>query len=259
MRFPPSTLQMTMSPHRDSGRAAPPSSSTTARAFTLIELILAISIVAVVIGAMSTVLFSAMRLRERTLAMVDRSAPLQQAVDLIRRDFQCAVPPSRVLSGPFRAGQITGTGVTQPVAIEFHTATGALRPEEPWADVQRVSYSVRTATTLGTQGKELVRYVTRNLLSTLNPEVDEQWLLGGVDAVQVLCYDGNSWQDSWDTSSGSTTNLPQAVIFRIRMASSQDQGFSSRSAEEAARSIEIEVPLMVQTRTNSTTLAGGGG
>jgi hypothetical protein len=104
-------------------------------------MILAIGVAAIVIGAISTVFFSALHLREVTQAAVDNAAPLDQALAVLRRDLQGAVPPSPdgVLTGNFKVGNVTSTGQSQPVAIELFTTTGVLRANEPWGDIQRVT------------------------------------------------------------------------------------------------------------------------
>ena len=116
-------------------------------AFTLVEMILAIGVAAIVLVAVNSVLFTALRLREVTSDAVDAATPLDQAVTFLRRDLQCVVTPTNclatagaVLSGSFRAGTVNTTGGSEPVAIEMFTATGALAANSPWADIQRVTY-----------------------------------------------------------------------------------------------------------------------
>ena len=78
-------------------------------AFTLIEMILAIGVAAIVLVAINTVLFAALRLRDATADMVDAAAPVDQTVTFLRRDLECVVTPTngttKVLSGDFRVGQ----------------------------------------------------------------------------------------------------------------------------------------------------------
>src|SRR5580692_11756721 len=86
-------------------------------AFTLIELILAIGIAAMVLIAVNTVFFAALHLRNDTADMVDAASPVDSVVTFMKRDLQCAVTPtngtSKVLSGGFRAGEnLTSTGVS---------------------------------------------------------------------------------------------------------------------------------------------------
>ena len=117
--------------------------------FTLIEMILAIGIAAIVLIVVNAAFFSALRLRDDTADMVDAASPVDAAVTFLKRDLQCAVTPtngtSKILSGGFRAGNgLTSVGVSDPVAIEMFTATGALSDSEPWGDIQRVTYELKT-------------------------------------------------------------------------------------------------------------------
>ena len=213
------------------------------RAFTLIEMMLAISIIAMVLAVMNTVFFSALRLRDRTADAVDHALPTQQATAILRRDLQCAMAPGGILAGDFKAGSVTEANMSQPVAIEMYTATGALRENEPWADIQEVTYELKTpATRSPAGGNDLIRSVTRNLLSTTSPDIDDQWLMGGVQDLRFSCFDGTQWQDSWDTTNGNT-NLPLAVRVSIQLVGAA-----------ATEPIEMVVPIVSQTRTNQLQL-----
>ena len=138
-------------------------------AFTLIEMVLAIGVAAMVLIAVNTALFASLRLRDATANVVDAATPVDQAVTFIRRDLQCVVTPtngtSKVLSGGFRAGNVNSPGVAEPVAIEMFTATGALSANAPWADIQRVTYELKQPTDRDAVGRDLYRSVVRNLLT----------------------------------------------------------------------------------------------
>ena len=86
-------------------------------AFTLVEMILAIGVAAIVLAAVNAVLFTALHLRRVTTEAVDAATPLDQAVMFLRRDLQCVVTPtngtSKVLSGSFRAGTEGGLAVVK--------------------------------------------------------------------------------------------------------------------------------------------------
>ena len=213
-------------------------------AFTLLEMILAIGVASIVLAVVSTTLFAALHLRDAASNAVDAAAPADQALAILRRDLQCAVTPksSGVLSGDFKTGSVTSTGINVPVAAEIFTATGALAENEPWGDIQRVTYELKDAADRTIPGRDLYRSVTRNLLSSDTPDVTDQWLLGGVASVRFSCYDGAQWLDSWDTTDtlSVNTNLPVAVRVYIELA-------TQKSA------IEILVPIDSQSRTNRTT------
>jgi hypothetical protein len=190
--------------------------------------------------------FTALHLRDDTADMVDAATPIDAAVTFLKRDLQCAVTPtngtSKILSGGFRAGNgINSVGVSDPVQIEMFTASGALSDSLPWADIQRVTYELKTPTTQNANGRDLYRSITRNLLAVSTPDVTEQLMLSGVTSVKFSCYDGAQWNDTWDTTDPTAvnTNLPLAVKVDIQM-----------SGNANAQPVEIVVPIDSQTRTN---------
>ena len=204
------------------------------RAFTLIEMMLAIGIMAMVIAAMNAVFFSALRLRDHAASAVDAALPAQQATEILRRDLQGAMAPGGVLAGDFKVGGVSEPNMSQPVEIEMYTSTGTLRATEPWGDIQMVTYELKpSATRSATGSKDLIRSVTRNLLSTTTPAPEDQWLMSGVQDLHFSCYDGTQWQDSWDTTS-SNTNLPLAVRVRIQL-DGRHGGRTDRTGRAAGR------------------------
>ena len=192
--------------------------------------------------SINAVFFTALRLRERTTEAVDDSLPVDQTLATLRRDLQGAMPPSAdgTLSGDFKVGGVASTGLNQPVDIELYTTTGALRDEEPWGEVQRVTYELKTSADRLAPGQDLIRSVTRNLLATTTPQPEDQFLMNGVQSIQFSCFDGTGWYDTWDST--VTTNLPMAVRVRITRA--------NRAGGNAP--IEMVVPIDSQSRTNQT-------
>lgn len=217
-----------------------------ANAFTLIEMILAIGVAAIVLIAVNAVFFTSLHLRDDTADMVDAATPIDATVTFLKRDLQCVVTPtngtSKVLSGGFRVGDgITSVGVSDPVVIEMCTATGALSDSQPWGDIQRVTYELKNSAVANAVGRDLYRTVLRNLLATTTPVVDDQLMMSGVASVKFSCYDGATWQDAWDTTSVTAvnTNLPFAVKVEIKMAGNAQ-----------AQPIEMIVPIDSLSRTN---------
>jgi len=225
--------------------------TNNAAAFTLIEMILAIGVASIVLIAANAAFFTALHLRDATADAVDAASPIDQSLTLLRRDLQCAVTPkaSGVLSGDFKIGNVTSTGISEPVAAEIYTATGALSENAPWGDIQRVTYELKNSTS-GVNGRDLYRSVTRNLLTETTPDVEDQLMIRGVDSVRFSAYDGSQWNDSWDTTDATSanTNLPVAVRVDIQLTSSGKNSLP----------IEILVPIDSQSRTNSTSTVGAG-
>jgi type II secretion system protein J len=221
-------------------------------AFTLMEVMLALAVSAIVLAAIGGVFYSAIRLRERTAAMLDESIPLHQAFGFIRRDLQGAMPPGglNVLAGDFKTELVSG-GIGQNCRLQFFSTTGVLSENSTMGDLQEVVYELRDSTDRTKAGKDLVRSVSRNLLSTGTQEPDDQYLMSHVESLEFACYDGSNWRESWDTSL-SDTNLPSAVRVRIQLAGDNPDNGSRQP-------FELIVPLVCQSRTNALQTASNGG
>jgi type II secretory pathway component PulJ len=229
-----------------------PTDRRTRSGFTLIELILSIGAAALILIVANQVLFTSLRLRDRVSNAVESAMPVELAIDTLRLDLQGAMTPKTngLMSGSFRAGNVSSTVNSQPVSLEFNTTTGSLRPAEPWGAVQRVSYGVRNSIDGGIGTMDLYRGVTRNLLALSTPEVEDQLILRDVVRMDVESFDGTQWLPQWDTTdtSGITTNLPVAV--RVRLQRGLSWGAN-------AAPVELLVPMSAQSRTNSTSTVGG--
>lgn len=218
---------------------------TSQHGFTLIEIILAIGIAAIVLVTVNAVFFAAIRLRDATQNIVDNATPVDQAMTFMRRDLQCIVTPTngttKVLSGDFRVGNISSSANGQPVSIEMFTASGDLSDSKPWGDIERVTYELRDPANRNTQGKDLIRSVTRNLLTVSTPDVEDQWMMSGVQDITISCYDGSQWWNTWDTTglTSANTNLPVAVRVDIQPVGNQLSPY------------EIIVPIDSVARTNA--------
>src|SRR5262245_32693762 len=124
-------------------------------AFTLLELLIAVSIFAIVLAAINTVFFSALRLRNRSAAMVDKNAPIEQALTIIKRDLSNIIPPGTVLAGQLQTSSSSNgmAGASTPV---FYCTAGLIDTSSPFGDIQKVAYAL-TESANRYQGKDLVR------------------------------------------------------------------------------------------------------
>jgi len=228
------------------------------RAFTLIEMLLAVAICAIVLVAINGVFITAVRLRDKSSDMVDESLPANRALEIMIRDLKGTVGPGGVLAGDFKCGaQTMGatmglSGEAGNAGLDFFSSTSVISDKAPWGDIQEVLYELKAPTVRNQAGMDLVRCIDHNVLGTNTVQIPEiQWLMGGVQTLQIDCFDGTQWQTTWDTSAGNT-NLPVAVRVRIQPV--------AKPGEAAAnlQPIETIVLLTTQTRTNLTTLATGG-
>lgn len=213
-------------------------------AFTLMEMLLALGTSAIVLAGIGGVFFSAMRLRERTLAVVDEAVPLHHALTVLRRDLQCARPPGGGLAGDFICGPAGSAGLGSSYWLQFSTGSGGVNERSYWGDVQEVFYELRSSTGGRRGSTDLVRAVTRNLLPTAQLEEEAEVLLEKVESFEVSCFDGMQWRESWDTSLYET-NLPLAVRIRLLPETPEEEEALKREP------IELVFPLTIQPRASA--------
>lgn len=231
------------------------------QAFTLIEVLLAVTLFALVLAAAHSVLFGALRLRSRTTAAVDRSLELERALDRIRQDLAHLAMPG-TLAGELQTSLIAQdtddekadenerpepgtTGLRGQSSPDFYTTTGALDPYLPWGDIQRVTYQLLAPTNRTSRGKDLVRLVVRNLLpSNVEDAPEEQWLLGDMQSLLFEYYNGSQWVETWDSTT-ETNKLPAAI--RVSL-----QRLPLDEAQELPAPIQLVVPVWLQAATNTT-------
>jgi type II secretion system protein J len=226
---------MTAGKFQTSGRAQ--------RGFTLLELIIATAVGAVVLIVIQTTFFGALRLHNTTHERIDSDAALDRTLGIIRRDFAGLMMPGGTLSGQLQTTNFSSLGegsYGDRVTPDIYTNSAKIDGWSPFSEVQMVAYYLAPGATEA-DGKNLVRVVTRNLLPVQEAVPDEQILLHGVHSATLLFYDGMGWIDTWDSSESST--LPSALKFSLVMN-------TGAPGVTAPPPIELTVPVMVTTRTS---------
>jgi type II secretion system protein J len=226
--------------------------TSLSRAFTLMEVMLAVVIFSVVVVAMNAVFFGAMRLREKTAASVEEALPLQQTLAILRADLQGIVlPGTNNVNGPLKSLGTTVGVNQQGTGPDIFTSTGVIDDYTPFGAVQKVTYYLKSPTNgiVVGRGKDLYRAVTRNLLATTQEVPAEQGLMNDVEQIQFFYYDGSQWKETWDATT-DTAVLPRAIKVQLQLAT-QATGVSMRDRTP----VEMIVPIVVQPSTNTTTTA----
>jgi type II secretion system protein J len=223
------------------------------RGFTLLELLIATAVAAIVLLAINTTFFGALRLHNTTHEKIDRDLTLQRALGIVRRDLAGLMLPTGgegiVLAGPLQTTEFSSS-VNDPagerVSPDFFTNSGKIDGWNPYSEVQKVAYFLAPATD-GTNTKTLVRALTRNLLPVQESGPDEQHdLLSGVASAEIEFYDGSSWVSDWDSTITST--LPTAIKFRLVMA-------VGANGMETGGPLELVIPVWATTTTSQTEAA----
>jgi general secretion pathway protein J len=223
-----------------------------ARGFTLLEVLLAVAVFAIVLVAIHTVFYGAVRLRNKSAASIEAALPLQHTLAIIKRDLANMVAPGGTLSGPLQTSPTTSS-LTDQASPDFYTASAVIDETTPWAEVQKVAYLLVDPTNT-VAGKDLVRSVTRNLLPTLEEQPAQQWLMSGVEGIAFYFHDGTQWREAWDSTT-EEAQLPRAIKVQIHLA-------ADTAAASQRLPIELVVVLDVRSGTNQlaqATQGGGGG
>ena len=199
------------------------------RGFTLLELLVAITIAALVAGSLYSGLRIGLKAQANAESSVEPARTAELAVGLLRPDFESAVPATGTLQGAFLGTDSTGDGSMAADTVEFHTTgdplesittgagnTSALQAgaaqAQPGGEVRRIQLGLMPSAS-GT-GQILVRRVYTNLLAQAEEEPYEEVVCRGVLSFNLRYWDGLTWQDNWD-STQIDNNIPSAVEVTI--------------------------------------------
>jgi type II secretory pathway pseudopilin PulG len=196
------------------------------RAFTLIELLLALALTVTVVTLLTNAMFTAFRAKSSINNALD-SARLGDPTTLLVRELENALPPTPSAStnlanviglGPSAISaeptSVLGPFYGFPDQIDFYTA-GA----EPKADLQPDVRHVQYALVSENNGKKsLVRRVSTNLLASGEIVFDpDEILVTNVTSLTFQYYDGtNAFEQNWD-STAKNNALPYVVQFTLEL------------------------------------------
>lgn len=182
--------------------------------FTLLELLLALSLMALLIGGAYEVLAVARRAQSRAEEEGQLAHVARACMDRMRKDIQSLVQePSPFNNGLYAEDGETGfTDVHPSDWLVFLTASNLPRiaetvedPDNPdpdtAADLVEVEYALKTTGDEPFRG--LVRRVKRRLNHALTQEEDawaEEEIAEEVLGLNLRFFDGTEWLDAWDTS-----------------------------------------------------------
>jgi type II secretion system protein J len=225
--------------------------------FTLLELILALALVAMLAGTLYESMTVAFKAKSSAEAAVTPARTCAIVSDLIAQDLQSCLPPKsnptnnpNILAGPFEGTQ-QGGGGGEADDLQFY-CVGSDSPDndQQFAEgVRLVELTIDTSIT----PQALVRKVTRNLLSSTQETPDEEILCRGVQSFAVQYFDGSQWQTSWDSTQQNNT-LPVAVQLTLQLSPDPNA-----PAGTAGYQITRTIPLACGVSVNSTSTSTSGG
>ena len=191
------------------------------RAFTLLELLVATAMTAVLAGSLYATLHVAFMAQRKATESIEHVRMGELAVELIRGDIESAVVPKGILGGTFLGeDSANGLGRASDVLMLHCTANGA-QAREGAGDIRMVEFACESAE----DGRDmiLVRRLTLNLLATRVEEPVEEVLCRGVRSFDLRYFDGLDWQDAWNSSAHDNA-LPLAVEVTLELVGGGDTG-----------------------------------
>jgi prepilin-type N-terminal cleavage/methylation domain-containing protein len=199
--------------------------------FTLIELLAATGIIGTLLCALSAVAMTAFDLRGNAQDALEISLKREAVTDLLTRDLELMVAPTGIFGGAILGESGEEAGGLRWDTLEFSSASGVLTDREPWAAVQEVAYYLSESEDDAAESEcDLIRTTNRNLLPATEEEPQEVVILRHVQSLTFSYYDGETWQDTWD-STLVDNEAPRAVYVRIETASDSPGKGSDRPIE----------------------------
>ncbi|MBL4850177.1 MAG: prepilin-type N-terminal cleavage/methylation domain-containing protein [Planctomycetes bacterium] len=224
-------------------------SASSQRGFTLIEVLLATVLSAMVALAVASLLSTQFSARKRMRERADQRSLLGAIERRVRADIESLVPPGGLYaSGVIGEDSVASGGGESLLSDELATlatstlmpsgdpipigerdqltlavwpAAGAFGVEVPTGEGALLQVVYRIDDDPETEERGLVRVVqrVRDLTSGTEPAPPEE-LAPEVVALQVSFFDGEAWQTTWD--SGGSDTLPNSIALDLVVAREPD-------------------------------------
>jgi type II secretion system protein J len=195
--------------------------------FTLLELVVATAIFAIVIGAAYTLFESGRNLTSQAEARAELFQTARAALKAIEDDLKGAVMPGTAYDTGFIA---TDSGSHEKpldkvdfVAVNSHAMISSLKSDAALQagqkiDLSRVAYWIEPDLNRPAHG--LVRYRQTILSPVTTPtphDQDIEEMAADIVYLNLRYYDGTQWLDTWDSTQSS--KLPQSVEVAVHVRS----------------------------------------
>lgn len=224
----------------------PPAASKKSTGFTLLELMLSLSIFALVATAVVGLLHSGLRACARGRQVSESLQLARIALGRMVEDLESVYYSDSVLCTDF-LGEDASDGSCDTDRLTLVTTARFARADAVGeADLTALEYFIDTGGEAGEEGLSLSQ--TRVLLAVVEEEAEQVCRLGAqIVGLNLRYFDGLDWQDSWDASAKGA--LPRAVEITVAVRESGKRPAGQQALEEeATRKFTTAVALPAQAR-----------
>jgi type II secretion system protein J len=191
------------------------------RAFTLLELLVAMTMMSIIAASLYTSMSIGFKAKESAERVVEKGRAAEIAVELIKNMLTASLVPNGILAGEFKGEDEQNEKGHDADNLVFYTADYVPKEGELACDIEKVEIGMDVRK--NTEEQVIYRKTTTNLLSPTTLSPDEEILCGGVRSLNLRYYNGSDWVDEWD-SSDNDNSLPKAVEVTIVMENTDKNG-----------------------------------
>ena len=208
------------------------------KAFTLLELLVAMVLMMVTAACLYTALYTGFRARRSAIAAVEPTSVAINAIELLKQDLHGVLPPNGVLAGAFLGTDSAGAKGVDADSLEFYTTHVYAEDDQLAGGTGKIEIILEEDTDEDRTNYRLIRRVTTNLLAPRNVDPDEYVLCRNVVSLNLRYFDGDGWLDDWD-STADANSLPLAVEIDIQIAHDPKEGVQKPVERHLVQTVPI--------------------
>jgi len=199
------------------------------RGFTLLELLIAMTMMSIIAASLYTSMSIGFRARESAEKVVEKGRSAEIAIELIKGMLTSSLVPNGILAGEFKGEDEQDEYGYDADILSFYTADYNPGEDEPASDIEKIELEMSTREE--TKERVIIRKVTTNLLSPKTLYPDEEVLCGGVRSLNLRYYNGSDWVNEWDSSDNDNA-LPEAVEITIELEETDSAANENNDEDE---------------------------
>ena len=231
------------------------------KAFTMIELLVAMTLMVVTASCLFTALYTGFRAKRSAMLAVEPTSLAINAIELIKQDTYGVLPLGGTLAGSFLGHDSIGVNGVEADSLEFYTTHIYSDDEHPVGGLGKIELALEEDKDIENNEREnykLVRRITTNLLSPRAIEPEEQVLCRNVKSLNLRYFNGDNWQDEWD-STADANSLPLAMEIDIQVLYKTNSSDKEPQVRRLIQSFAIPCGGASQEESQTDTSGSGTG